>query len=113
MKTAAEHEPTRYIQSGYIRTPEPQIRWTWPSLRQLRWHASLIMAEHPGVILYVEKGRGFTDTPLSFGHFRISYTNGGMCSRNFRAALETLNGIRIGLEISARLGVENLERDKA
>jgi hypothetical protein len=109
LKTAAEHEPTKYIQSDHTRTPEPRIRWSWSSLRRLRWHASLIMADHPGVVMYVEKGRGFRETPFSFGQFLISYPNGGMHSRNFDEAREVLTGIRIGLEISARLDAEKLK----
>lgn len=100
MKTAMEHVPTRRVMEGRTSSPEPRFRQSWSRLRKLRWHASLIMAEHPGVRLYVEKGRSWTNSVFNYGLFSIAYNQGGMSPMSFDRAWDVLNGIEIGLRIA-------------
>lgn len=103
MKTAAEHVPAVYIGGASSRTPSPRFRSSWSHLRQLRWKASLIMAEHPGVRLYVEKGRSWTNGGFNYHQFSVSYSaglaGGGMSPMDFRSTWDLLNGISLGLSM--------------
>lgn len=102
MKTAQEMVPTRYVKVGYTSTPEPAFRQSWSRLRKLQWKASLIMSEHPGVMLYVVKGKYWKNSVFQYGLFQISYNGGGMSACDYYSAWEVLNGISLGLSIAAR-----------
>lgn len=107
MKTAMECVPTRHITTDHGRTPEPHFRQSWSRLRKLQWHASLVMADYPGVRLYVQKGRSWTNDIFNYGEFQISYNNGGLSPAGFDAAWRLITGIRIGLQIAARKHTED------
>ena len=115
MKTAQEIVPTEYIHTENTRTPSPRFRSRWSKLRKLNWKASLIMAEYPGVRLYVYKGRSWTNGVFQYGRFSISGNAVGMSSMTFEQAWELFNGISIGLGIANAVarqkGIE--ENDKA
>lgn len=101
MKNAAECVPAHYVETEDGRTPEPRLRQSWSRLRKLQWNASLIMSEHPGVRLYVSKGKSWTNNRFNYGLFQISYNNGGKSAMDYNTAWELLNGIDLGLRIAA------------
>lgn len=105
MKTAAEHVPARYICTESSRTPSPRFRRSWSHLHQLRWKASLIMAEHPGVRLYIEKGRSWTNGRFNYGEYSVSYSaglgGGGMSPMPFERVWDVLRGIDLGLSMKS------------
>jgi hypothetical protein len=103
MKTAAELVPAHYVKTERGASPEPRFRRSWSRLRKLQWKASLIMSEHPGVRLYVAKGRSWTNGIFEYGLFQISYNNGGMSAVDYRSAWDTLTGISLGLRIADRI----------
>ena len=55
------------------------------------------MALHPGIRLYVSKGRSWTNNIFDYGLFQISYNNGGLSACDYNSAWSILNGIEIGL----------------
>lgn len=107
MKNAQEVIPTTYIHTANTKSPSPRLRNRWSNLRKLNWQASLIMAEHPDVRLYVTKGWSMTNNRFNYGRFQISYNGGGLSSMDFNSAWQMLIGISIGLEIA-----ESTERRK-
>lgn len=111
MKTAAELVPARYVKSDRSMMPEPAYRRSWSDLRTLRWKASLIMSEHPGVRLFVFKGRSWTNGKFNYGLFSISYNSGGMSAMSFQSCHDILNGIDLGLSIASRLSDSTTTRE--
>jgi hypothetical protein len=106
VKTAAEIVPAHYIHTDRGSTPSPHLRQSWSRLRKLQWSASLIMSEHPGVRLYVFKGKSWRNNIFEYGLFQISYNNGGMSACSYDHAWTMLNGIRLGLDIAKRMESE-------
>jgi hypothetical protein len=111
MRTAAEHVPTHWVKTKTGSYPMPAFRARWSRLRQLRWKASLIMAQYPGVRLYVEKGRSWSGSReagnfrFHYGLFSLSYNNGGMSA----TTPENINEILIGIELGLRMA-EDVKR---
>lgn len=104
-RTAAEWVPARYIESedGRSRTPSPRFRRRWSELRQLRWLASLIMSENPGIRIYVEKGRAFRGGRFQPGLLALSISTEGHASGSTPKTPDDLwielQGIARGLQI--------------
>jgi hypothetical protein len=97
-KTAAEHVPARYVETeDGGRTPEPQYDPSWDKLTVLRWKASLVMSENPGLRLHVNLGR--TDD-----RFMLSYTAPGVGGGYSAVAEQVLSDMLIGLERGLELG---------
>lgn len=113
MKTAQEIIPTHYIKTKNRSTPYPRFKKRWSKLRQLNWKASLIMAEYPGVRLYVMKGRSWRNGIFEYGLFALSYNNGGMSAISYRDMWELLNGVSTGLHIAETIKRHELNERKA
>jgi len=94
---AQEALPTRYIESENGRTPEPIFDSKWTELEQLTWKASLVMAENPGVRIYVFQSEDRRR------EYNLSWNSGGMSSAVYHDVWEILNGISVGLYIASQL----------
>lgn len=110
-KTAAEWVPAVYVKSGHGSSPRPHLRRRWSELRKLRWHASLIMSEHPGLLIYVEKGRSWISGRFQYGQVSISVAHKsgglGLSPMPYDEAWTYLNGLAQGLRLGSEIaGVE-------